>query len=571
MAVRDGWRVKHVFLQIVVLESLFIFVAKTEPEKNLYQILERQDIENSLDDAEQLEYEFRSSYDGSETPLFLVKRQADLKKTVIEKKPIPKPKVDIKVKDEGITEITTNPDQTSYKIKASTVSTTLAPDSTNATEDHHTYYNSSIYTDPKEARAFWIDLENNHTEVITHQMLSDSHRRAATVSLSFDFPFYGHLVRNITIATGGFLYVGEYMHSWLAATQYIAPLMANFDTSLSNISTIRLADNGSMFVVQWEEVALQEGSSIDTFTFQVSLFDNGNIVFVYKKVPISVTEIKDEDHPVKIGLSDAYIYDRKIFFIRRKTIYEYHRIDMKREEIGNWTALYFTALPTCLSFKDCDSCVSANINFNCSWCEAIKRCSDGIDRHRQEWMAQGCGTQANKECSEAATTVPPKPSPSTLVTTTEEFTPENATGKVTTFSSSTFTTIPTTTTAATINPEAKSSAHSVMTTTVIKATTTTEEPSPSILTLPLTTITTEKSQPTQSALAEEKSSSSSSFGAGGVVAILLILAIVLGVGIWIGYAYKNPQTASGQLLIKYRPSQWRWGGQARYTAASIHM
>ncbi|XP_076349288.1 plexin domain containing lethal (1) G0289 [Tachypleus tridentatus] len=570
MAVRDGWRLKRVFLQIVILELLFIFVATTEQEKSQYQILDRKETGDSLKDTEQLELHF--SYEGSETPVFLVKRQADLKKSVQEKKPIHKPKADTKVKDEDITEITTNPDQTSYKIKAPTVSTTLAPESTNATEDHHTYYNSSIYTDPKEARAFWIDLENNHTEVITHQMLSHSHRRAATVSLSFDFPFYGHLIRNITIATGGFLYVGEYMHSWLAATQYIAPLMANFDTSLSNISAIRLADNGSMFVVQWEEVALQESSGIDTFTFQVSLFDNGNIAFVYKKMPVPVTEIKDEDHPVKIGLSDAYIYDRKIFFIRRKTIYEYHRIDMKREEIGNWTALYFTALPTCLSFKDCDSCVSANINFNCSWCEAIKRCSDGIDRYRQEWMSQGCGMQANKECPEVTTAVPLKPSQSTLVTTTEEITPDNSTGKVIPFSSSAFTT---TTAAATVTTEAKSSAHSVITTMATKptiTTTTTEESSLSILTLPLTTITTEKSQPTQSALVtEEKSSHSSSFGAGGVVAVLLILAIVLGVGIWIGYAYKNPQTASGQLLIKYRPSQWRWGGEARYTAASIHM
>lgn len=67
-----------------------------------------------------------------------------------------------------------------------------------------------------------------------------------TVKLSFDFPFYGHLIRNITIATGGFLYTGEYVHSWLAATQYIAPLMANFDTSLSNSSFVKYLDNGKL-------------------------------------------------------------------------------------------------------------------------------------------------------------------------------------------------------------------------------------------------------------------------------------------------------------------------------------
>jgi hypothetical protein len=65
-----------------------------------------------------------------------------------------------------------------------------------------------------------------------------------TIKLKFDFPFYGHKVRNITIATGGFLYTGEYVHSWLAATQYIAPLMANFDTTLSPKSFVKYADNG---------------------------------------------------------------------------------------------------------------------------------------------------------------------------------------------------------------------------------------------------------------------------------------------------------------------------------------
>lgn len=65
-----------------------------------------------------------------------------------------------------------------------------------------------------------------------------------TVQLKFDFPFYGHPVRNVTVATGGFLYTGEYVHSWLAATQYIAPLMANFDTSISNNSFVRFDDNG---------------------------------------------------------------------------------------------------------------------------------------------------------------------------------------------------------------------------------------------------------------------------------------------------------------------------------------
>lgn len=75
----------------------------------------------------------------------------------------------------------------------------------------------------------------------------------------------------MTIATGGFLYTGDYVHSWLAATQYIAPLMANFDTSMSNHSTIKYMDNGTAFTVQWENVALQDKVEAGNFTFQVTL------------------------------------------------------------------------------------------------------------------------------------------------------------------------------------------------------------------------------------------------------------------------------------------------------------
>lgn len=117
----------------------------------------------------------------------------------------------------------------------------------------------------------------------------------------------------MTIATGGFLYTGDYVHSWLAATQYVAPLMANFDTSLSNNSFIRYVDNGTAFTVQWERVLLQDKPLDGEFTFQTTLHKNGDIVFVYKHVPLFIDNIQDNNHPVKVGLSDAYIINRTIF------------------------------------------------------------------------------------------------------------------------------------------------------------------------------------------------------------------------------------------------------------------
>lgn len=162
--------------------------------------------------------------------------------------------------------------------------------------------------------SYWVNMSSfPKNQISTHEMLSNSHRRAATVLLPFDFPFYGHPMKNITIATGGFLYAGDHVHSWLAATQYIAALMANFDTSLSNSSTIQYAYNDTVFVVQWSDVMLQDKTPEGNFSFQIILKKNGDIIFVYKDVPFPISEIPDSKHPVKVGISDAYIIDRTVF------------------------------------------------------------------------------------------------------------------------------------------------------------------------------------------------------------------------------------------------------------------
>ena len=55
---------------------------------------------------------------------------------------------------------------------------------------------------------------------------------------------------------------------------------------------------------------LKDHKDAGPFTFQVTLHKNGDIVFVYKEVPVTVSLIQDKEHPVKVGLSDAYIVDR---------------------------------------------------------------------------------------------------------------------------------------------------------------------------------------------------------------------------------------------------------------------
>lgn len=70
---------------------------------------------------------------------------------------------------------------------------------------------------------------------------------------------------------------------------------------------------GTAFTVEWTKVVLQDKPNAGAFTFQATLHENGNIVFVYAQMPLSVEAIEDKEHPVKVGLSDAYIMDRSVF------------------------------------------------------------------------------------------------------------------------------------------------------------------------------------------------------------------------------------------------------------------
>lgn len=77
--------------------------------------------------------------------------------------------------------------------------------------DNHIYYNVTFKSDQNIIDKYWIDMATSK-DGVKHDMLSNAHRRAATIRLKFKFPFYGYNIENITIATGGFLFLGEAVH-----------------------------------------------------------------------------------------------------------------------------------------------------------------------------------------------------------------------------------------------------------------------------------------------------------------------------------------------------------------------
>uniref|UniRef100_A0A9J8BKM7 Plexin domain containing 2a n=2 Tax=Cyprinus carpio TaxID=7962 RepID=A0A9J8BKM7_CYPCA len=263
----------------------------------------------------------------------------------------------------------------------------------------HIYYTSKFYgpTDSPD-KELWVNIEQMDMGRV-HGILSNTHRQTLRVNLSFDFPFYGHSLREIHVATGGFIYTGDVIHKMLTATQYIAPLMANFDLSISQNSTVIYCDNGTALVVQWDRVYLHDASHLGSFTFQAALYKDGRITFAYKEVPIDINKINSVNHPVKVGLSDAFVVLHKIEQlpnVRRRTIYEYHRVELLKSKIANVTAVEMLPLPTCLQLSSCETCVAAQIGFSCSWCSRLQRCSSGFDQYRQDWVDSGCLIEVNR-------------------------------------------------------------------------------------------------------------------------------------------------------------------------------
>ncbi|KAG8566243.1 hypothetical protein GDO81_013154 [Engystomops pustulosus] len=222
---------------------------------------------------------------------------------------------------------------------------------TQIVENNHKYYSSRVLG-PTELQGhdLLVDLLQEEPKKATVlAILSKAHKQALRVKLSFDFPFYGHPLKHITIATGGFIFMGDVLHSMLTATQYVAPLMANFNPKYSNESTIRYKDNGTCVVVQWDKVRLHERENAGNFTFLAALFKDGHIVFGYKEIPLQVQSISPEQHPVKSGLSDAFVVVDPFLNdseSQRRYIYEYHRVQVDLDKIKSQTVVEFTPLPS---------------------------------------------------------------------------------------------------------------------------------------------------------------------------------------------------------------------------------
>ncbi|XP_076461864.1 uncharacterized protein LOC143294305 [Babylonia areolata] len=402
------------------------------------------------------------------------------------------------------------------------------------TENDHSYYKSTII--PGAADDYFVPLYNP----LTHESLNSAHRLAGVISLpmEFNFRFYGHKINSITVATGGFIYMSPFVHRFLASTQYTAPLMANFHTAASNDSNIYFQHVGDEFIVEWQNILLKGEEEKGPFTFQAKLKSDGTITFVYKKLPVPITNITSESHPVKIGLSDAFYNDTHVpeEGIIRRRIVEYHRVVIGIQMIEQGTVVILTPLPTCNTIEDCETCaVHDGVKFDCKWCSSAKRCSSGLDWYRQDWEKKGCTRSAHTDpflCNLTSTTPIPSSSPGL-----SPVTPKSTINTSIQLTS-------------TVHPVTTTLRHVTTTTTTSRTTTATSS----------TTNPTSGLYVTSGAVhaCQNGSCRSKNPGVAAAVTVCVLLALLLViVGVWVYYAYTHPTSRSGIWLMEHRPSLLR--------------
>merc|ERR1712223_170026 len=269
----------------------------------------------------------------------------------------------------------------------------------NVVQDTHKYYNLSVYQN-NAAKSFdknFIDMESAE---IKHG-LSNTMVGAESVKPLFSFPFYGHVVEEFFITTHGFLSLSPRLHDYIYKTQYIAPLRIKLDPSRSNSSTISVLSLPDRLPVEWSNVSVMadaEHPAGGAFTFQVTLYPNGDIVFVYIEVQPVLTRAALYDHEPVAGISDA-------FLLHGSELHLYSKINIENVKINTRTVAVFKALPTCIAQPDCGACVSLRQRspFQCMWCEAAGHCSDGADRLRENWNEAQCHLSNTTTCDAAHT------------------------------------------------------------------------------------------------------------------------------------------------------------------------
>ena len=136
----------------------------------------------------------------------------------------------------------------------------------------------------------WIDAASGGTQATG---VSGDDNFAGPFNIGFGFKFYENIYTQVYISTNGFISLGQGYDSFsndeipadTPPNNILAPMWDDLDVGSSNNGRVYYMTGsdaiGQYFVVEWHEITRRVGGSSDLLTFEVILYETGDIVFQY--------------------------------------------------------------------------------------------------------------------------------------------------------------------------------------------------------------------------------------------------------------------------------------------------
>lgn len=211
------------------------------------------------------------------------------------------------------------------------------------------------YTYDDSLTPAWKDLTSGGTEV---EFFTRDDDTAGPISIGFNFKFYENVYSELYISTNGLLTFGQ------ASDLYVNSPMPR-DTHPNNIVTafwddlIMLVDNnsqkiskvfyktgtdpsGKFFAVEWYRIA-RLGSQ-DLLTFEVVLYENGNVLFQYHDLAGVIDQ-------ATVGIEDEHGVDGLLYLHNAPGLSVSKAIKIIRPAAAEWRAKVYPDYRSAFTFK----------------------------------------------------------------------------------------------------------------------------------------------------------------------------------------------------------------------------
>ncbi|GAB5355585.1 hypothetical protein AAMO2058_000218200 [Amorphochlora amoebiformis] len=224
--------------------------------------------------------------------------------------------------------------------------------------------------------------------------------------LNFTFPFYGYDEgTSIWISPNGFIsfafrncrnsfcgWTGEFN------TRYIAPFMTDLNPANNNISSVywQLGNEAGRLrlAVFWKDVHLWQGFFLPPFTFQVVIWDDGEINFNYKTASFNPAQSGLRRYPLRIGLEDSSLSQTPTGI---EISNRYGLVEIEFADISTLESIQLMPLLDCRGPSNCSECarrlLSINSRIGCGWCPSLQTCTDPGGRDYANNLMAECGVR----------------------------------------------------------------------------------------------------------------------------------------------------------------------------------